>query len=58
MKTIEHLIDEISPELRELSLKIHAHPELAYKEYNTAKLLTGFMEEKGESLFDAPSLRD
>ncbi|TFY78609.1 hypothetical protein EWM64_g5402, partial [Hericium alpestre] len=36
IKTIEEKLDELDPELRELSLKIHDHPELAFEESNEA----------------------
>ncbi|CAL1709631.1 unnamed protein product [Somion occarium] len=46
-KTIDSSIDALNKELRELSLDIHSHPELAWKEHRTHDVLTGFMSKQG-----------
>jgi len=47
LETIEAKIKEMDTELRELSLNIHAHPELAYQEYYAHDAYTTFMEKHG-----------
>ncbi|KAG9054594.1 hypothetical protein FS842_004695, partial [Serendipita sp. 407] len=47
VETINNRIDELSPALRELSLKIHDHPELMWKEHFAHDTLTAFMESYG-----------
>ncbi|KIP11140.1 hypothetical protein PHLGIDRAFT_21810 [Phlebiopsis gigantea 11061_1 CR5-6] len=47
MKTIEEEIDRLSPQLREVSLKIHGNAELGFKEYFAHDVLTSFMEKEG-----------
>ncbi|KAF8895888.1 hypothetical protein CPB84DRAFT_1245860 [Gymnopilus junonius] len=47
LETIEAKIAELDPELRELSLDIHAHPELGYEEYYAHDVYTSFMEKHG-----------
>ncbi|KZT07218.1 amidohydrolase [Laetiporus sulphureus 93-53] len=47
MKTIEDKIDELDPELRELSLDILHHPELGWEERRTHDKLTKFMSTHG-----------
>ncbi|KAF9045487.1 hypothetical protein BJ165DRAFT_1477668 [Panaeolus papilionaceus] len=47
LETIENKITEIDGELRALSLDIHAHPELAYKEFYAHDVYTAFMEKHG-----------
>ena len=47
------VIDEIEArcqQLRELSLKIHSNPELAFKEFEAAACLTGYLEGNGFSV--------
>ncbi|KIK95676.1 hypothetical protein PAXRUDRAFT_11292 [Paxillus rubicundulus Ve08.2h10] len=44
---IESSIDSLSPKLRELSNKIHAHPELKFEEHYAHDEYTKFMEEQG-----------
>ncbi|KAJ3995324.1 hypothetical protein F5050DRAFT_1767933 [Lentinula boryana] len=44
---IEKKIEEMSKELNDLSLDIHAHPELKYEESRTHDVLTVFMSEHG-----------
>jgi len=46
-KTIVDKIDELSGELRKLSLGIHEHPELRFEEKYAHDTLTKFMESKG-----------
>ncbi|KZT55248.1 hypothetical protein CALCODRAFT_484911 [Calocera cornea HHB12733] len=43
-KTVEETIEALDGELRELSLKIHDHPELAFQEKYAHDALTSFME--------------
>ncbi|CAH1758036.1 4518_t:CDS:10 [Entrophospora sp. SA101] len=45
--TIESVIDEISEELRTISLGIHEKPELAYQEKFAHDTLTDYLESKG-----------
>uniref|UniRef100_A0A8H7XUH5 Peptidase M20 domain-containing protein 2 n=1 Tax=Psilocybe cubensis TaxID=181762 RepID=A0A8H7XUH5_PSICU len=47
LETIEAKIAEMDKELRELSLDIHAHPELGYEEYHAHDVYTAFMEKHG-----------
>ncbi|CAL1714119.1 unnamed protein product [Somion occarium] len=47
LKTIEARIDSLSPELRELSLDIWEHPEVAYEERHAHDVLTKFMSSQG-----------
>ncbi|KDR77128.1 hypothetical protein GALMADRAFT_66365 [Galerina marginata CBS 339.88] len=47
LQTIEAKIAELDKELRELSLDIHAHPELGYEEYHAHDVYTTFMEKHG-----------
>ncbi|TFK31806.1 hypothetical protein BDQ12DRAFT_693512 [Crucibulum laeve] len=47
LKTIEARIAELNPELRALSLDIHAHPELKFEEYHAHDVLTAFMDKHG-----------
>ncbi|CAG8529606.1 6758_t:CDS:10 [Paraglomus occultum] len=44
---VESAIDEISEELRDISLRIHAHPETAMRETYAHEILTKFLESKG-----------
>ncbi|KAJ2919702.1 hypothetical protein MD484_g665, partial [Candolleomyces efflorescens] len=46
-ETIREKIKELDPELRELSLDIHAHPELGFEEYHAHDVYTAFMEKHG-----------
>ncbi|KAG8909050.1 hypothetical protein FRC01_007176, partial [Tulasnella sp. 417] len=46
-KTIEEELESLSDELRELSLKIHDHPEIMYEERYAHDTLTAFMREHG-----------
>ncbi|KAF5313402.1 hypothetical protein D9611_008575 [Ephemerocybe angulata] len=47
LATIEEKIKELDPELRELSLDIHAHPELGFAEYHAHDVYTAFMIKHG-----------
>jgi amidohydrolase len=47
LETIDAKIAELDKELRELSLDIHAHPELGYQEYHAHDVYTTFMEKHG-----------
>ncbi|KAF8586122.1 hypothetical protein K439DRAFT_1615406 [Ramaria rubella] len=44
---MEERVDEIGPELREISLQIHDHPELMFKEKFAHDTLTAFMASHG-----------
>ncbi|KAI9206325.1 uncharacterized protein BJ171DRAFT_497265 [Polychytrium aggregatum] len=44
---VKHQLDSVSDELREISLQIHARPELAYEEVFAHELLTDYLERKG-----------
>jgi hypothetical protein len=47
IQTIETTIQQADKELREISLGIHAHPELGWEEHYAHDALTRFMESKG-----------
>ncbi|KAF7770400.1 hypothetical protein Agabi119p4_6374 [Agaricus bisporus var. burnettii] len=47
LKTIEKTVDALSDPLRQLSLSIHAHPELGFQEKHAHDVLTAFMEKHG-----------
>ncbi|KAF7430890.1 hypothetical protein PC9H_006605 [Pleurotus ostreatus] len=47
LRTIERKLDELNPELRDLSLQIHGHPELGFEEKFAHDLLTDFMFSHG-----------
>ncbi|KZT51018.1 hypothetical protein CALCODRAFT_488261 [Calocera cornea HHB12733] len=49
-KTIAGRIDELSKQLRELSLGIHEHPEIRFEEKYAHDVLTDFMERAGFSV--------
>lgn len=40
-------VDSRDKELREMALKIHANPELAFKEFKAAEWLTAYLEKEG-----------
>ncbi|KAF9279829.1 hypothetical protein BGZ68_007667 [Mortierella alpina] len=46
-KAVHEAIEEVSAELRDISLKLHADPELSYEEYHAHALLTDYLERKG-----------
>ena len=46
LSTINASLDALSKDLRQVSLDMHDHPEIAWKEVQTAKLLSGFMEKQ------------
>ena len=39
-------IDDLSADARDISLEIHDHPELQYKEYHAHKVLTEFLDQQ------------
>lgn len=41
---ISQIVDALSAELREVSLEIHDHPELKYKEHHAHEVLTKYMQ--------------
>lgn len=43
----QRVVDEVAGELRELSLAIHAHPELNFQEVYAHTVLTDYLERKG-----------
>nr|GAT45613.1 predicted protein [Mycena chlorophos] len=47
LETVEQTIKSLDDELRELSMDIHAHPELRYEERYAHDALTKFMEKHG-----------
>ncbi|KAL1747608.1 hypothetical protein HDZ31DRAFT_61085 [Schizophyllum fasciatum] len=47
VQTVNDTLDSLDTELRELSLQIHSHPELAFKERFAHDTLTTFMEKHG-----------
>lgn len=47
LSTISAKVDALSKELREVSLKMHSNPEVGWQEWETAKLLTEYIENKG-----------
>ncbi|KAJ7668311.1 hypothetical protein B0H17DRAFT_949810, partial [Mycena rosella] len=44
---IDNKLDEVSPQLRQLSLEIHGHPELGFSEFFAHDILTSFMASHG-----------
>ncbi|KAM5545554.1 hypothetical protein V8D89_000592 [Ganoderma adspersum] len=50
IQTIEDTLQELSPELRQLSLDIWEHPEIGFKEKYAHDRLTGFMAAHGFSV--------
>lgn len=49
INTIKQLADQHFEEVISLRRKIHANPELAFEEYDTASLISGFLKEYGIS---------
>jgi len=47
LKTIEDELDRVNKDLRQLSLKIHDHPELKFEEKYAHDTLTSFMSSQG-----------
>lgn len=43
-ESISQKVDLLDGHLRQLSLKMHSNPEIAFEEHKTAKLLTSFMK--------------
>ncbi|KAF9978207.1 hypothetical protein BGZ73_003388 [Actinomortierella ambigua] len=46
-KASDEAIDKASEALRHISLEIHSHPELGWKEHFAHRILTDFLEEQG-----------
>src|SRR6266567_3269762 len=40
-------IDQVSEELRGISLSIHGHPELGFEEHHAHRLLTDYLDKNG-----------
>ncbi|KAI0787127.1 hypothetical protein BC629DRAFT_1582274 [Irpex lacteus] len=47
LETIKARIDELSPDLRKLSLDLHANPELGFEEKHAHDILTNYVEKHG-----------
>lgn len=47
LSTISRTVDELSDSLRKVSVQMHENPEIRWEEVETAKLLSGFMEDQG-----------
>ncbi|KAH0582564.1 hypothetical protein H2248_010500 [Termitomyces sp. 'cryptogamus'] len=47
VRTVESELDELDTQLRELSLKIHSHPELGFQEKYAHDVMTAFLEKHG-----------
>ncbi|THH11307.1 hypothetical protein EW145_g733 [Phellinidium pouzarii] len=50
MNVIDETINSLDADLRDLSLKIHDHPETAFKEFYAHDILTEFMRSRGFSV--------
>jgi hypothetical protein len=46
LDTISSTIEDLSGDLRRISLEIHDNPELQYKEYHAHKLLTEYLQKQ------------
>lgn len=46
LEDISANVDTLHRELREVSLEIHDHPELQYKEFHAHEVLTAYLEAK------------
>jgi amidohydrolase len=46
-RMIENAVDTLDAGLRDLALKIHAHPEISFQEYQAQKWLTEMLEQAG-----------
>jgi hypothetical protein len=44
---VDDAYDKYDDDLRDISLKLHSYHELAFKEFQSAKLITEFMEKEG-----------
>ncbi len=44
---VQKTIDALAPGLKEISLSLHANPELAFEERESAKMLTDFLKQNG-----------
>lgn len=47
LSTISKTVDELSDGLRKVSVQMHKNPEIRWEEYETARLLSGYMEDQG-----------
>lgn len=47
LSTISRTVDELSDGLRKVSVQMHKNPEILWQEFETAKLLSGYMEDQG-----------
>ena len=46
LDTIGDEVDKLSPDVRTISLDIHDHPELQYKEYHAHRILTEYLSQQ------------
>lgn len=46
LRSISAYVDDINDELRRVSIEIHDHPELQYKEFHAHEILTKYLEEQ------------
>ena len=46
IRTISNTVDGLSAELRQVSIQMHDNPEIGWKEFKTAELLSGYMEKQ------------
>jgi hypothetical protein len=46
LSIISDSVDSISKDVRAISIDIHDHPELQYKEYHAHEVLTGFLKQR------------
>lgn len=53
---IQHSLNGISGELKELRQSIHANPELGYAEYNTTSLIKNFLAGNGVEFINFDNL--
>ena len=47
LKTLQEKVDDLSPSLRDVSLKMHDNFEIGWVEYKTSKLLSDYIETHG-----------
>lgn len=47
LRTIAKAVEDLSPSLRDLSVKMHDNPELGWVEFETSKLLSEYIESHG-----------
>lgn len=46
LSEISDIVDDLSSGLRKLSLDVHDHPELQYKEYHAHKVITKYLKDQ------------